>query len=246
MQHKTSANTHDQALSFDHLVVMMRDQLESYAPHIEHDGYTLTEVSVHNLGSMNRLIALDTSYIELLGWPTGTEPKRQEIAAQALGLDALVFRSNDAHATRKRLLERGYALNEVQRLERPLQFHGEEGLACFDTLRFAKQPVAGLRMYFCQHLTPQYVWDPLVMQHPNGVRDLHEIEVEAANAPAVASVLADLANATTEQQGADYVVALPNLQLRVRQVAGLGQARLVAAWVKHADGTTTRFATHLP
>lgn len=233
-------------LHFDHLVVMMRDQLTIHATQIENDGYTLTEVSVHNLGSMNRLITLDTSYIELLGWPANTEPRRKEIANQPLGLDALVFRSNDAYATRRRLIERGYAMNEVQRLERPLQFHGEAGLACFDTLRFAQQPVGGLRMYFCQHLTPQYVWDPHVMQHANGVHDLHEIEVAAPDAGAVANVLADLTNGSARQQGADIVIDLPNLRLRVREVSGLKQAHLGAAWVKRADGTIAQFSTHLP
>jgi hypothetical protein len=59
------------SLSFDHLVLMLRDQLEEQAPVFEADGYTLTELAVHNLGSMNRLITLDSAYIELLGWPAG-------------------------------------------------------------------------------------------------------------------------------------------------------------------------------
>ena len=238
--------TETNTLSFDHLVVMMRDQLTEQARLIENDGYTLTDISVHNLGSMNRLITLQTSYIELLGWPTGTLPQRKEIAGQSLGLDALVFRSTNAHATRERLLLSGYAVNAVQRLERPLQFHGRPAVARFDTLRFAEQPVPGLRMYFCQHLTPDYVWDPAVMRHANGTVDLHEIELEAANAQQVAATLADLTQADVRPQGANYLLTLPNLVLRVRTVAERAQACVTKAWVRHDTGEIACFNTRLP
>lgn len=238
--------TETNTLSFDHLVVMMRDQLTEQARLIENDGYTLTDISVHNLGSMNRLITLQTSYIELLGWPAGAPPQRKEIAEQPLGLDALVFRSTDAHATRERLLPGGYAVNAVQRLERPLQFHGQPAVARFDTLRFAEQPVPGLRIYFCQHLTPDYVWDRAVMRHANGTVDLHEIELEAANAQQVATTLADLTLADVRPLGADYLVTLPNLALRVRTVPGRTQACVTKAWVRHENGEIACFNTRLP
>src|SRR3546814_15812781 len=98
---------------------MMRDQLNDRAPRLQGDGFHLTDVSVHNLGSINRLITLESAYIELLGWPAGQPPARKEIAGQPLGLDALVFRPQNAGDTYEHLQRSGFDVNPVQRLERP-------------------------------------------------------------------------------------------------------------------------------
>ena len=53
---------------FDHAVVMVRDRLDALA-HFERQGFHLSDKAVHNLGSCNRLIVLEGTYIELLGCP---------------------------------------------------------------------------------------------------------------------------------------------------------------------------------
>ena len=90
---------------FDHAVVMVRDRLDALAPHFERQGFHLSDKAVHNLGSCNRLIVLEGTYVELLGWPPGAPPARKEIADSPFGLEALVFRTYDAEATRERLLK---------------------------------------------------------------------------------------------------------------------------------------------
>src|SRR3546814_16756107 len=64
-------------LDFDHLVLMVRDQLTEHAQQLLQDGFHLTDLAVHNLGSINRLITLESAYIELLGWPAG-KPRSEE------------------------------------------------------------------------------------------------------------------------------------------------------------------------
>src|SRR3546814_15204459 len=71
------------------------DVFSSDLQEFEKDGYFLTDLAVHNLGSINRLITLDNSYIELLGWPEGAPPARKEIANSPASMEALVFRSTD-------------------------------------------------------------------------------------------------------------------------------------------------------
>src|SRR5690606_32545769 len=78
---------------FDHAVVMVRDRLDELAPHYERQGFLLSDKSVHNLGSCNRLVVLDSTYIELLGWPPGAPPARKEIADSPLVLEVLVSRT---------------------------------------------------------------------------------------------------------------------------------------------------------
>lgn len=228
-------------LAFDHLVVMLRDELEARAPSYARAGYTLSELSVHNLGSANRLIVLDSAYIELLGWPAGEPPRRKEIADQPLGLDALVFRSENAQADHLRLKNAGFDVQPAGRLERPIEFHGEPGVARFDTVRFNTQPVPGLRMYLCHHLTPQYVWDAPLMRHANGATKLEEIDVATPDVESAARALAAITGASATLAGDGAWLTLPNLTLRILKDSGGAHARISAARLRHADGTLREF-----
>ncbi|NYT84258.1 VOC family protein [Pusillimonas harenae] len=233
-------------MDFDHLVLMMRDQLNDRAPRLQKDGFHLTEVSVHNLGSINQLITLESSYIELLGWPAGQPPARKEIAEQALGLDALVFRPRNAGDTYEQLLRAGFEVNPVQRLERLVPTPTGTGMARFDTVRFARQPIPGLRIYYCQHLTPEYIWDESVMHHENGAQSLHDITVKAPDARSVASTLAVLTEGRV-QAAADgsHVLDLPNLRLRVLPDPSLSAPVIWQAVLGYRDGTLRPFAPPL-
>ena len=200
---------------FDHAVIMVRDRLDELAPHFEGQGFLLSDKSVHNLGSCNRLIALQGTYVELLGWPPGAPPARKEIADSPFGLEALVFRTYDAEATHARLRAEGFEVNPVQALTRPAMVNGREMQASFQTVRFAEQPLPGIRMYFCQHLTPECVWTPELMAHPNGALRIHQIEVRAAEEQAVAWRLGVIADARVEEVDTGWDVVLGNLRLNV-------------------------------
>ena len=228
-------------LAFDHLVVMVRDELEQRAPAFERSGYRLSELSVHNLGSINRLIVLDSTYLELLGWPAGEPPRRKEIAEQPLGLDALVWRSEDAAADHDRLKAAGFDVQPVGRLERPLEFHGEQCLARFNTVRFNTQPVDGLRMYVCQHLTPEYVWDAPLMRHSNGATRLESIEIATPDTAETASILSVITGASACADNDTMRITLPNLELKLRQDSQLRRACIAGAWIRHADDTVRQF-----
>jgi len=202
---------------FDHAVVMVRDRLDALAPHFARQGFVLSDTSMHNLGSCNRLIALEGSYIELLGWPPGAPPARKEIADSPFGLEALVFRTYDAEATWRRLREAGFAVNPVQELTRPAQVDGRTVQARFHTVRFAEQPVPGIRMYFCRHLTPECVWVPALMDHPNGARAIVRIDARAAQAQAVAQRLGQVVDVPPQAAAGGWDLALGNLCLHVAQ-----------------------------
>lgn len=229
--------------AFDHLVVMLRDELEARSPTFEAAGFQLSAPGHHNLGSVNRLIVLDSAYIELLGWPAGEAPRRKEIADLPLGLDALVFRSEDAAADQKRLHGAGFDPDPVSHLERPLDFHGQTRTARFKTVRFSRQPIAGLRIYFCQHLTPEYIWDEASMQHQNQAKALQRIYIEADNAADVAHMLARLVAGGATLQDGRHTVTLPNAELVVLPAPHAEAARIVGAELLHADGGVRAFET---
>jgi hypothetical protein len=230
---------------FDHAVVMVRDRLDALAPHFERQGFHLSGKAVHNLGSCNRLIVLDDSYIELLGWPPGAAPARKEIADSPLGLEALVFRTNDAQATCERLREAGFAVNPMQVLTRPAEFEGRTVEASFHTVRFAEQPLAGFRMYFCRHLTPEYVWTPDLLRHPNGARSLRRIEVRAADAQAVARRLALVADVRAVAAEGGWDVPLANLRIHVVADPQAQVPRLASMTLENRDGARYTLDTGL-
>src|SRR5690625_2766255 len=228
---------------FDHLVVILRDQLEALAPQLQQQGFTLTPLARHSLGSINQVVTLQDSYIELLGWPAGTTPLREEIAHQPIGLDALVFRSYDAHKTYERLKKAGFPVQPVQPLQRPTPVGDQEVIVQFATVRFAQQPIAGMRLYYCQHLTPEYVWADEYTRHDNHAMALTRITVHAPDAQAVATVLGQVAGVSPQPpqgQGSHWQVPLGNATIEVIQQAGLAHAQITDATLRYQDQAERR------
>lgn len=134
---------------------MGRDNLSEISNAFVSQGFQLTPLAQHNLGSCNRLIMLDTSYIELLGWEKDKPILRAEIANQAIGLDALVFRTQDADACYTQLKEAGFAVNPVQNLSRKAEYFNEPVLVQFKTVRFSEQPISRLKNLFLRAPDPR-------------------------------------------------------------------------------------------
>jgi hypothetical protein len=179
-------------------------------------GFTLTPLARHNLGSSNQLIMLDTTYIELLGWEPGTKPQRAEIANQQIGLDALVFRTEDADTCYEQLKQQGFDVNPVQDLSRESEFMGTKVLVQFKTVRFTKQPIEGLRIYFCEHLNPEYVWQSNWLNHGNQLNRLKKITVTTPNALATSNIFAKVLNSNSgdiNPKDDSIEIQLPNLTL---------------------------------
>ena len=202
---------------------MGRDSLSELSDTFTSQGFQLTPLAHHNLGSSNRLIMLDSSYIELLGWEKGKPIQRAEIAKQAIGLDALVFRTQDANACYSHLKESGFAVNPVQDLSREGEFMGKTVLVQFKTVRFAEQPIPGLRIYFCEHLTPEYVWQQQWLTHPNQMQYLPQISLTSPNIAQTAAAFQRLLNLSklAVVSGPNAIqIHLPNLELTLQAANG--------------------------
>jgi hypothetical protein len=198
---------------------MGRDSLSELSETFMSQGFQLTPLAHHNLGSSNRLIMLDSSYIELLGWEKGKPIQRAEIANQAIGLDALVFRTDDADACYAQLKETGFAVNPVQDLSREGEFMGETVLVQFKTVRFSEQPIPGLRIYFCEHLNPEYVWQKAWLAHSNKMGYLPEITLTSPDITQTAAALQKLLNLSKQSVVASanaIRICLPNLELNIQ------------------------------
>ena len=213
------SSNHPTEYLFDHLVIIGRDSLSELSETFASQGFQLTPLAHHNLGSSNRLIMLDSSYIELLGWEKGKPIQRAEIANQAIGLDALVFRTNDAAACYSHLKASGFAVNPVQDLSREGEFMGETVLVQFKTVRFSEQPIPGLRIYFCEHLNPEYVWQKAWLSHPNKMGHLPQITLGSPDISQTAAAFQKLLNLSKQSVVSDtngIRISLPNIELHIQ------------------------------
>lgn len=201
---------------FDHLVITVRDRMEQASELFHSFGFHLTSLSQHNLGSCNRLAILDNSYLELLGWELGSPSVRKEIAEEPYGLNALVFRTTNAAIAYQNLKDLGFSPNPVQDLTRPVEIGKETKQAMFKAVRFANQPIPGIRLYFCEHLTPQYVWREEDMQHQNALATLREIVLSSSKPLEVYSQLMKLLQVEALQPAKDHDLGSEDFEIRLK------------------------------
>ena len=153
--------------TLDHVVVNARDRIDQAADTFRRLGFTLTPRGYHTLGSMNHLAMFGTDYLELIAAKPGDD-SRPEIMSAPLGLDALVFATEDAAATYEALRRNEVPIDPPQQFSRPVQVRGEARDAVFRTTRLPRSVSPAGRFYFCQHLTRDLVWRDEWRSHANG------------------------------------------------------------------------------
>ena len=153
--------------TLDHVVVNVRDRIDQAADTYRRLGFTLTPRGYHTLGSMNHLAMFGTDYLELIAARPGDD-SRPEIMAAPLGLNGLVFATEDAEAAFQSLREAGVPIEPPQQFSRPVEIGVETRDAVFRTTRLTNGSVPAGRVYFCQHLTRELVWRNEWRHHANG------------------------------------------------------------------------------
>jgi hypothetical protein len=154
-------------LALDHTVINVHFEMDRAQAIFESLGFCLTPRGRHSLGSINHLIVLEDDYVEIVGLPTDTDTLRQEVLNSPIGIDGLVFQTNNADQTYQALKQAGLAVQPVQAFSRPVELDGATYAASFRTTRFEAGTYAAGRVYFCQHLTPELVWRKEWQSHAN-------------------------------------------------------------------------------
>jgi catechol 2,3-dioxygenase-like lactoylglutathione lyase family enzyme len=188
----------------DHVVVDARDRMDEAARVYRSLGFQLTERSRHTLGSVNHLAVFESDYLELLGFEPGPGPVRPDIAAFPVGMNGLVFSTDQPDALWEALRERGVPVQEPQSFSRPVNL--SEGITQDAKFRVVRLPVGTAsfgRVYFCHHLTPELVWRDEWQQHPNGARGVARIVIAARDPTVSAEILARMFGPDSVQAGAD-------------------------------------------
>lgn len=204
----------------DHAVIHVADQLDSARARFRRLGFQLTERGHHSLGSSNHLAVFGENYLELLGYEAGKRGQRADLWQSPLGLSGLVWKTYEAESTFLHLQRQDLDGDPPATFHRPVTLpDGTETEARFSTVRVRASLIPNGRSFFCQHLTPEAVWQPAWQRHPNGVRNISEFVIVAQDPALSAQVYSRLF-------GAAKVIACPE-----------------GAFVLRAGAATVRFAS---
>jgi hypothetical protein len=154
-------------------------------------GFQLTPRGYHTLGSINNLAIFGTNYLELLGFGADGAA-RPELAPFPVGLNGLVFKTDDAEATFQQAQKTGVPALPVRAFSRPLELDGQQHHAAFRTTRIPPEASGIGRVYFCEHQTPDLVWRKAWQVHANGAQEMTRVLVATHDASHQATLFANL------------------------------------------------------
>ena len=177
----------------DHVVINVKYDMDGAVPLFEGLGFTITPRGYHSLGSINHLMIFGTDYLELIGLPAGIENPRPEIANSRLGINGLVFKTEDVDKTYAHLDGLGLAGDAPMSFTRPVALGDEEHMARFRTVKVRPDVFSEGRVYFCEHGTPELVWREEWSVHANRTTAISGLMIVAAEPEAAAARYADVA-----------------------------------------------------
>lgn len=212
------------ATGLDHVGVAVPD-LDEAAAEWTALGFTVQPTAPHMAegkptGTGNRTIMFRDGYIELLanidipGAPARPSATIARFLAHHTGIHVLTLATDDAAAALARLARAGFPA-AIARSTRPAP--PAAGMA-----EFARIPLtdAAPRLQLLQHLTPELVWQPGFLAHPNQAAALAEVTIAAD-----ASVAARLARAAGRPLSPDpaggLALRLPRGTIRILPPAAL-------------------------
>jgi hypothetical protein len=166
-------------LNLDHVAHFV-PEIDNAAAALEKLGFTLTPFSAQAqrpapgaalvpAGSGNRCVMLKRGYIECLT-PTGdtqTADQLRAAIARYVGVHLVAFGTAAPGLDHARLAEHGYTPLPPVALERQLSTPRGEDTARFTVVRVPPAVMPEGRIQFCQHHTPQLLWQQRWLTHAN-------------------------------------------------------------------------------
>ena len=170
----------------DHVIFYSVMELPRWAAFFSALGFTVTPLGRHSTGSANHLVVLQDSYIELIGFEAGAPPDaRPELRVLPEGLSGIAFRGVPDPSWPASCTGR---FHPTTSLERPVALDGVRCTARF-RLTNLREPPTGLRIFMCDHLTPEWIWTPAWMRHANGAIDIRCVQFSTPSPKPVHSAL---------------------------------------------------------
>ena len=203
----------------DHVVINVQARLDAGAAAYRNLGFSLTERGHHTLGTSNHLALFQQDYVELLGVEAGRPAPAWDIVGNAVGIQALAFKTGDADALYRRLTENRQPVQRPEQFSRPVTLPDGTYDAKFKVVGVNPSPLPGTHIFFCQHLTPHLVWRREWQSHANGATGIAHLSVLVSD----------------PTRACDAVARLIGIEAR-RPIAGGVEIE--------AGGVSMRFVTH--
>lgn len=161
----------------DHVVIAVRD-LDRAEAQFRRLGFALTPRGHHSkLGSYNHCAMFAADYLELLAQGTPGRPPLEDFLRKREGIAGIALRTGNARETFAEMRKLGIAAADPVDFGRPVDTPGGQREARFATTEIKDPATAGMRMFFCEHRTPELVWLPEYLTQPNGVVGLAGLTV---------------------------------------------------------------------
>lgn len=168
------------ALSVDHVAHFVPD-IDAAGAALEKLGFTLTPFSAQSqrlqpggplssAGTGNRCVMLDQGYLEFLT-PTGRTPVAAALRTaiqRYIGVHLIAFGTRAAEAEHARLNEEGFTPSPAVALQRPISTEAGVETAEFTVVRVPPETMPEGRIQYCQHHTPELLWQSRWLEHRNG------------------------------------------------------------------------------
>ena len=168
-------------LNLDHIAINVKENMDEAYKLFSELGFTLTPRGYHSLGSINHSMVFKNDYLELIGTPRGKPVVRPELKKAEIGINGLVFKSDNIKKTYQHLINMKLSNFPPRYFSRPVEINGIEREAKFETVSIKDNIFKAGRIYFCNHLTPNLVWIPKYKSHKNNVLGITEITIIDSN-----------------------------------------------------------------
>ena len=216
------------SVKLDHIGVAIKD-LERGRQAYERLGFKLTPRSIHRgsptpgapvvpFGSGNHCAMFHEGYLEVVGLVDPTIISNiKPMVARYEGAHIVAFGVESAEATYQGLAGRGIPIEPARQLERDAAYgpqNNELKRAAFRNMYFdpAKYPEA--RLLYIEHLTRDVLWQPHLLDHPNGVVALSDVFLCVPDARAAANKYAALFARPADEIGpGEWRIALAHGQV---------------------------------
>lgn len=175
--------------NINHVGMAVRD-LADTVRRFEAMGFQLTPYSPHSAawkpgepvqpqGSGNRCVMFASDYLEILASEDPARPAARitNFLKRHQGAHIICFNTEDPHAVEQRLQREGIATSGVIPLQREIDTPDGVRTAKFARIQFAPEQSPEGYIQAAQHLTPDYIYQPRYIRHPNGATSLHRTVV---------------------------------------------------------------------
>lgn len=170
--------------NINHVGIAVRD-LNETARRFEAMGFQLTPYSPHSaawkpgdavkpLGSGNRCVMFANDYLEILASEDPSQPAARitNFLKRHQGAHIICFNTEDPQRVDQRLHQAGIATSGVIPLQRDIDTPDGVRMAKFERVQFAPEHSPEGYIQAARHLTPQYIYQPRYIAHPNGCTQL--------------------------------------------------------------------------